>query len=264
MINYTRLLLLILASAAIVAAQDEIPANWTHQITIQAEAKSTKLSGSPWDANDVSIMPPLPHILGAVFFPATAPAPDMLICITDEAGAKTCYHRTQKNAMGVPYSLCPNSYSCTLESVPVPDNYFGVLVADLDYFNQNDFVMAQVVYHGPKDAKRAFQVEKHLHELARQWNVTDAPSEFLASDMDTCTLKDPCVPRGGAGWLGYADSKIEECGEEISMTLRGRDPANPCPPSNSRPPMSAASAPASSNSSGSSAMAKAPSPPALP
>ena len=112
-------------------------------------------------------MPPLPHIFGAVFFPVAAPAPDMLICVADEAGGKQCYHHTKANAVGTPYFLCPDSYSCTLQAVPVPENYFGVLVADLDYFNQNDFVMAQIVYQGPKDPKRIYQVEKHLHELAR-------------------------------------------------------------------------------------------------
>jgi len=229
-VNLMKATLLFLLTAITIAAwQEEIPANWTRLITIQAEAKTNKLNGRPWDANDVSIMPPLPHMLGAVFFPVTAPAPDMLICIADEAGAKRCYHHTKRNALGVPYSLCPNSYSCTLESVPVPDNYLGVLVADLDYFNANDFVMAQIVYQGPKDAKRIYQVEKHLHELAQEWHVTDAPAQFLATEMATCTLKDPCVPRGGAGWLGYAESKTEECGEDIKFTLRGKDPGQSLP-----------------------------------
>jgi hypothetical protein len=148
----------------------------------------------------------------------------MMICFVDEAAGKRCYHHTSTNKVGTPYSLCRDSYSCTLQSVPVPDNYFGVLVVDLDYFNQNDFVMAQVVYQGAPDAKRIYQVEKHLHELARQWHVNDAAEQFTAAPIVNCTLDKPCVPDGGAGWLGFADAKAEECGPEISFKLQNANP----------------------------------------
>lgn len=223
-----RVAFLLFAGAAISPCQ-EIPPAWTKLMTIQAEARQTKLNGRPWDPSDLSVMPPLPHIFGAVFFPVTSPAPDMLICIADESGSKRCHQRPETNVMGVPYSLCQDSFACTLESVAVPENYIGVLVADLDFLGVNDFVMAHIVYSGPKDPRRILLVERTLHEIAREWHVADAPTQFLSDELATCTRRGPCVPRGGAGWLGYEEAKVEECGETISMTLRGKDPGESLP-----------------------------------
>ncbi len=97
-----------------------------------------------------------------------------------------------------------------------------MLVADLDFIGINDFVMAHIVYSGPKDPKRVRRVEQNLHALAREWNVDKAPEQFLANELSACTLDKPCVPEGGAGWLGYGEAKTEPCGEEISFTVQGK------------------------------------------
>ena len=42
--------------------------------------------------------------------------------------------------------------------------------------------------------------------------------------MDNCSLEKPCVPEGGAGWLGFADAKPEACGPEITFSLNASNP----------------------------------------
>jgi hypothetical protein len=200
-------------------ASDPIPGGWGKMMTIQLEAKRDKGSGKPWDASDLTVIPPGLH---NIFFPLTAPAPDLFLCIVDEDGQSQCQYSENRNAVGVPISLCPNEFKCVLESIPVPSGYFGVLVGDLDAFRQNDFVAAGVFYSGKKDARRAYKVEQQMHALVKKWSVPDAPSEFPVIDMDACVMDSPCAPKGGAGWIGFSENKPEECGFDLTYSLEAK------------------------------------------
>ena len=194
------------------------PLNWNRLLTIRAEAANTKRSGDPWDPNHVTVMPPsIPILHAGVFFPLTAPAPDLFICVVDEAGQSMCH---VKKTNGPDDTLCPNSPDCVFSSIPVPRGWFGVLVGDIDGFafpgfprgGANDFVAATVFRDGPNNPARSYAIERQLLKLAAKWDLADRPSEILTLNWQECGGDHPCRPVGSSGWIGIEEQKLEQCG----------------------------------------------------
>src|ERR1700694_846276 len=79
--------------------------NWNKTISVEVRAPDHKPNGKTWDLD-------IPVMIGALMPTLGDPAPDMMLCVVDGAGASSCIHKAERNAAGVPYSICQNAYVC--------------------------------------------------------------------------------------------------------------------------------------------------------
>jgi hypothetical protein len=195
--------------------------DWDKSITLEVRAPDHRKDGKTWDME-------IPVLIGAFMPTAGDPAPDMMLCVVDGAGREHCIHEASRNAMGVPYSICPNAYVCTFSNVKVPGTgYYGVLIVDLDFSpSRQDYMLAAILRNGgQEDPAQAWKIEKALRALAQKWHVVGAPDEFAQSDAAECTPRNPCFgdSRAGIPSLSIGSTEAGKCG----MPMTGEVEFNP-------------------------------------
>lgn len=174
-----------------------VPAEWTKIVNLNVRVNDKDASGKSWDIDyspGGGIGPLV--IFGNGVHPT---APDLIVCLADEAGKSYCFERsTGPNSK--PEAYAEDQFNVNLAGVRVPEGYFGVIVFDVDGIDQGPqlikFVLGAVVSTEPEaDYDRVRKIEKGLQRIALQHRVVglDNPCHRDENGKISCTVS-PNMP----------------------------------------------------------------------